>query len=190
MKRIFTLSILMISFLLTAQIKTGKDDLENEPIPPTPLTEADQFSRRSGTLMEKQVYEIGKVKRFHVSVNKYKDLSTGEYLGAIRIGYQNFGVNSSRSAILDSNEVDGFLKSLKLLKAQLSTKRSTYTEIKYKSRAYFEAGGFFDDKRQTWKLYMQLFTYDALSFTLIPQDELDGFIEIIEQSVIELKKPI
>jgi len=168
MKKIILISLLLLSTIVFSQ---EKKILSNTEI----------FSAKCGTLIEKQFIEIGECKSIKINVLKVKDLNDGTTFSAIRLEYESVDryTKTSKISILDKDEIDGLIKSIKNLNSVFKTNRDTYTEITFKSRTGFECGAFYTKK---WKTYVKLEKYDSDSMVFLSTDDILNFLSLIEQA--------
>ncbi|HEY3403902.1 MAG TPA: hypothetical protein VGK59_10975 [Ohtaekwangia sp.] len=151
------------------------------------LSNADKFSAKSGTLIERQFIDIGVVKSIEVKVLKLKDLNDNSSFSALRFEYEYKGgstySNDTKVASLDSDEIDGLIKSIKNLQTNVfPSTRTVYTEVTYRSRAGFEAGTFFDVSKGKWSTYLQLEKYDNKSMVFLTAEDFSPLLALIEQA--------
>ncbi|OGF58347.1 MAG: hypothetical protein A2Y62_18610 [Candidatus Fischerbacteria bacterium RBG_13_37_8] len=119
-----------------------------------------------------------------VKVLKLKDLNDGTTESALRLEY------NKKIALLDSNEIDGLIKSLKNLQAKVFTStRDTYTEVTFMSRAGFETGAYYDTEKGKanalagWTGYMSLLRRDNDSTIYnLNTHNFATFLNLVEQA--------
>lgn len=108
------------------------------------LSNAEIFSSQAGTLIEKEFLDIGRInKTTEIKILKITDMISGDSIKSLRITTDVTGSYSTETKIaqLDSDEIDGLIKSLIIIKENVfNTNASNYTEITFKSRSGFEAG--------------------------------------------------
>lgn len=173
-----SLTTLLLTLLIATATVYGQEKQK-------PLSKADQFSAKSGTLIEKQFVEIGKMKSVTVKVLKLKDLNDTATKTALRLEYEyrNGYAIDTKTASLDSDELDGLIKSIKNLQANIFTStRDTYTEVTFKSRTGFEAGAFYDTAKSKWVAYIQLSSDDNKSSVFLNPEDFTTFLALIEQA--------
>lgn len=87
----------------------------------------------------------------------------------------------TKSAMLDADEIDGLMKSIKLIQEKvLVTTPATYTEVNYRSRSGFEAGCF--TSKGSWSCYLKLEKFDGKSYVWINTEDLANLYSILEQA--------
>jgi hypothetical protein len=173
------LTTILLTILIASATVYGQDTKEKQ------LSNADQFSAKAGTLIEKQFIDIGQVKGVQVKVLKLKDLNDGTTKTALRLEYEYKSSYSTDTKIasLDSDEIEGLIKSIKNLQTNVFTStRDTYTEVTFKSRTGFEAGAYYDTAKSKWTAYMQLSKYDSKSSVFLNTDDFSTFLTLIEQA--------
>ncbi len=140
---------------------------------------------KAGTLIEKQFTDVGKVKGLQVQVLKYKDLNTNISKSALRFEYESKSSYSTdtKIAVLDADEMDGLIKSLKNLQSNVfTTTRETYTEVTFKSRTGFEAGAYFSPYQSKWTPYVQVEKFDSNSMVSLSTEDFATLLTLIEQA--------
>ncbi len=175
MKKLTTLFLA----ILIACVTFGQETKEKQ------LSNADQFSAKAGTLIEKQFIDIGIVKGVEVKVLKLKDLNDGTMRTALRLEYEykSSYTSDTKIASLDSDEIDGLIKSINNLQANVFTStRETYTEVTFKSRTGFEAGAYYDIDKGKWTAYIQLEKYDSKSSVFMNTEDFVTLLSLIEKA--------
>lgn len=147
-------------------------------------TNADKFSKKSGTLVESEFIDIGTVKGVDIQIMKMKDLVAGTSIKALRLEYE---VESSYStdtklAGLDVEEIDGLLKSIKALRTAMEAKKENYTEVTFKSKSGYSLGAYYDNKKSTWSSWMKIEQFDSKSYVFLSAEELASFQYFIEKA--------
>jgi hypothetical protein len=151
------------------------------------LSNAERFSAKAGALIQKEFLEIGSVKDVKISVLYFTDLVTNNKQSALKFEYESVGKysTSTKSAILDTDEVDGLIKSIKIIQDKIfPTTASNYTEVSFKSRGGFEAGCFWS--KATWSTYLKLEKYDKDSYVFLSKKDFPVLLGLIEQAKIKL----
>jgi hypothetical protein len=147
------------------------------------LSNAEQFSAKSGTLIQKVSLPIGTVKKCDIKVMEYTDLITNSKEKALKLSYDVASSYSTdtKTAILDTDEIDGLMKSIKLMTESVMLNIPTdYTEVSFKSRGGFEAGCFLS--KGAWSCYLKLEKFDGKSYVWIDQEDLLIFYDLLSQS--------
>ena len=177
MKKIkFLTTLLLMCFVLTSFSQVVKEKQ---------LSNAEIFSAKAGTLIEKQFINIGKVKAVDVKILKLKDLNDGSSFSALRLEYEAVSSYSSDTKIasLDKDEIDGLIKSIKNLQTNIfNTTRDVYTELTFKSRTGFECGAFYDVSKAKWEAYIKLEKYDGKSLVFLTIEDITNFLSLVELS--------
>jgi hypothetical protein len=92
----------------------------------------------------------------------------------------------TKRASLDSDEIDGLIKSIKMMQENVfNTSPTTYTEVTYKSRAGFEAGCFW--KKGEWSTYLKLEKYDGKSYVFLKKDDFPNLLALLETASSVIK---
>ena len=178
MKKIkFLTTLLLMCFVLTSFSQVVKEKQ---------LSNAEIFSAKAGTLIEKQFINIGKVKAVDVKILKLKDLNDGSSFSALRLEYEavssSYSINT-KIASLDTDEIDGLIKSIKNLQTNIfNTTRDVYTEVTFKSRTGFECGAFYDVSKAKWEAYIKLEKYDDKSLVFLTIEDITNFLSLVELS--------
>lgn len=146
------------------------------------LSNAEKFSAKAGALIQKEFVEIGSVGA-KISVIYFTDLITNTKQSALKFEYESVGKYSSdtKSAVLDADEVDGLIKSIKIIQDKIFPSTATnYTEVSFKSRGGFEAGCFWS--KGTWSTYLKLEKYDKDSYVFLGKDDFPTLLGLLEHA--------
>ena len=144
---------------------------------------AEAFSAKAGTLMQKEFIEIGTVKKAKVQVLYYTDLISNIKKSALKFEYDVISSYSTdtKVAILDVDEIDGLMKSIKLMQDKVMlTVPVNYTEVYYRSRGGFEGGCF--TSKAAWSCYLKLEKYDSKSYVWLESADLTTLYGLLEQA--------
>ncbi len=153
------------------------------------LSNAEIFSAKAGTLIEKQFIDVGTCSSIEVKILKLKDLNDGSEFSSLRLEYESVSSysTSKKIAALDKDEIDGLIKSIKNLQTNVFTStRDVYTEVAFKSRTGFECGAYYDIKKSSWRAYIQLEKYDSKSSIFLGVEELSKFLSLVEQAKLKM----
>jgi len=177
-KLFFIISILLIATnLCFGQTETKAREISN----------AEKFSDKSGTLIQKEFIDVGDLKRCKIQIAKFTDLISNQKTSAVRFEYAYISSYSSdtKLALLDADEIDGLIKSLKLIQEKIIPTSSTnYTEVSFRSRSGFEAGCF--SKKDSWSIYLKLERYDSKSYVFLDKEDLPKLLQLLENSKSKL----
>jgi hypothetical protein len=146
---------------------------------PEPESNADRFNSASGKLIERNYIKIASLKGIEIEVVHYFDLMSEDSLSAVIFQYQfsTDYVTQTKSAVLDADEIDALMKSLRIIIDDVFTTRaSVYTEVSYRSRSGFEAGCYWDND---WKTYIQLKKYDNKSSIFLKKDDFTTLLDYL-----------
>lgn len=147
------------------------------------LSNAEKFSERSGTLVQKVFVEIGSLKKCEMKVINYTDLISGTKTTALKLEYtvaSSYGTDT-KVAILDADEIDGLMKSIKIMQEKvIVTTPDLYTEVSFRSRGGFEAGCFVS--KGSWSTYLKLEKFDGKSYVFLDKEDLATLYTLLEQA--------
>lgn len=149
---------------------------------------AEIFSNQAGTLIQKEFEDVGSVKKCGIQIAKFADLISGRTSKAVRFEFNYSSAYSSdtKLALLDVDEIDGLIKSLKLIQEKIfPTSPTNYTEVSFRSRSGFEAGCF--SNKGSWSTYLQLERYDKNSYVFMDKEHLGILLTLLEQAKEKLK---
>lgn len=168
MKQLLIMTLLILSNLGFSQEKDLK-------------TETEKFGGKSGRLLKKEFFEIGKVNGVEISTLKVTDMNDDVSQSALRFTYQTYGTYSkTKIAHLDKDEIDGLILSIQEIKNKiLLSTPTTYTEVTYKSNTGFEFGAFSSKKDKIWKSYLQVDKYDSDSMVTFKEIDLEKLLEFV-----------
>lgn len=167
MKKLVISTIVLLTYIVTWG---QKENISNSEV----------FSSQSGTLIEKEFIDIGKISKTEVQILKITDMISGASIKSLRITTE---VKSSYStdtkiAQLDSDEIDGLIKSLSIIEESIfGTIAPNYTEVTFKSRTGFEAGCFWS--RKSWSTYLQVEKNDRKSMVHLNKDDFNAFLDLL-----------
>ncbi len=173
-KKIVTL---MMSVLFAAQIFAQTPTKEKE------ISNAEAFSAKAGTLMQKEFVEVGSLKKAKVQVLYYTDLISSVKKSALKFEVDVVTQYSTdtKVAVLDVDEIDGLMKSIKLMQEKVMiTVPTNYTEVYYRSRGGFEAGCF--TSKGAWSCYLKLEKFDGKSYVWLEAADLTTLYGLLEQA--------
>jgi hypothetical protein len=172
-KMILLMALLAISAIsFSQQISKAKDE-----------SNAEKFSARAGSLIQKEFIDIATLKKCLIQVAKFTDLIAGQKSSAIRFEFEYRGYNTvdTKIAMLDEDEIDGLVKSIQLIiEKVLPSKATNYTEVNFLSRSGFSAGCF--SKKDSWTTYLKLERYDSNSYVFMEKDDLTQLLSILNQA--------
>lgn len=174
MKKVVFIPLLAILCSALNLMAQSNEKLEKE------LSKTEQFSLKTGTLIEKRFIDIGSINKAEIQVMIVKNLESGDSIVALRMEY-NFVSNYSsdtKIAVLDSDEIEGLINSLKLIQEKvLPSAVSNYTEIIYRSRSGFEAGCYWN--KNSWSPYLKLEKFDRNSYVYMKSSDIPMLIALI-----------
>lgn len=177
MKKYLLFSILVLPSFLYGQKDVAQKQESN----------AEKFSDKAGTLIQKEYEPIGDVSKCKIQVVTFKDLLDGHKLTAIQFEYEyrTSYASDTKLAILDADEVDALLASIKMIREKVMPVVATkYTEVSFKSRSGFMAGCF--SKKDKWSGYMKLSRYDANSFVFFEEDDFNKLYALVQSAKAKL----
>ena len=174
MKKLLLLTSLSVSMFCYSQ--EAKKDTET--------TKSDKFSQRSGTLLQKDFIDLGKVGGTEVKILKIADLNNSDTISSVRFENQSYGTYSDTYInAIDKDEVDGLIISIKkLLNDVLKTTPSTYTEVTYSSRGGFSLGSYYDTKKSKWTNFLKVEKYTSKSMAILSVEDLTTLLNLLEQA--------
>lgn len=120
------LLIAVAALLFSIQIQAQAPAKEKEQ------SNAEVFSSKAGTLMQKEFVEIGTLKKAKVQVLYYTDLISNMKKSALKFELEVASSYSTdtKVAVLDVDEIDGLMKSIKLMQDKVMvTVPANYTDI-------------------------------------------------------------
>jgi len=146
---------------------------------------AETFSKRSGTLISTQFVEIGQVKQASISIVLYKDLMSGQEEKAIRFEYEYHDGYSdypdTKVGVLDRDELEGLIKSINIMRNNVfTTSPSHYTEVNFTSRSGFRAGCF--SGHDGWSFYIKLSEYDSNSTVWLKKEDTATILDVLTRT--------
>ncbi|WP_350289829.1 hypothetical protein [uncultured Croceitalea sp.] len=147
------------------------------------FSNSELFSTQSGTLIEKEFIDIGNVGKTEIQILKITDMISGESISSLRITrkIRDSYSTDTKIANLDSDEIDGLIKSIKVIKESVfGSVASNYTEITFRSRSGFQAGCY--RSKNDWQTYLQMEKNDSKSMVWLKKDEFIQFLKLLENA--------
>jgi hypothetical protein len=165
----------MRAFFLCLALAIGATSASAQNVvPPLPeLTNLEEFSSRSGTLIQREFTRVGEfASPFRVDVVKVTDLMAKNSLFGVRIS-GNVGTGAVRDiAFLDADEIDHLIRAIDLLKSSaFSTTPDNFTDLVYRTRGGIAIGALYANKK--WNAYLRLDRYDPQTSISIDQNDIE-----------------
>lgn len=167
---------------LAIGICSGQSQIEKDQ-----QSRADLFSLQSGTLIKKVFIDIGSINKAEIQVVHYTDLISSESISAVKFEYKVTSSYSSdtKSASLDSDEIDELIKSLIIIRDSIfPSSPTTYEEIRYRSRGGFEAGCYWS--KSDWSAYLKLEKYDSKSYVFLQKEDFPELLNLLKKAQASL----
>jgi len=177
-KTILTLALIVSGFATFAQQPKAKEQ---------ETSNAEKFSERSGSLIQREFIDIGDIKKCELKVIHYTDLVSNQKTSALKFEYEYKSSYSSdtKAAVLDADEIDGLVKSIKIIQDKIfPSTPANYTEVSFRSRSGFESGCY--SKKDSWSAYMKLERFDSNSYVFMDKEDLTKLLTLLEQAKVKL----
>lgn len=151
-------------------------------------TKSDKFSNRSGSLIQKEFNEVGKVSGNEITVLKIKDLNSNETISSVRFKNTSYSSTFGEEEYLnsiDKEELDGLIISVKkLIDEVIKTEPSVYSEVVYRSVSGFSLGAFYrnEAKKKGWVPFLKVDKYKSKSFSTLNDDNLIEILALLEKA--------
>ena len=133
--------------------------------------------------MQKEFLEVGTIKKAKVQILYYTDLISVVKKSALKFEFDVVTSYSTdtKTAVLDVDEIDGLMKSIKLMQEKVMlTVPVNYTEVYYRSRGGFEGGCF--TSKGAWSCYLKLERFDSKSYVWLESADLSTLYALLEQA--------
>ncbi len=182
MKKVKMIIVGIFAVMATANFSYGQSDSKSKEI-----SNAEKFSEKSGTLIQREFIDIGDLKKCKIQVAKFTDLLNNLKRSAVRFEYDYVSsyANDTKLALLDFDELDGLIKSIKIIQAKTAqTSTKNYNKISYKSRSGFEAGCF--SKNDNWSIYLKLERFESKSYIFLDKEDLPKLLGFLEDAKEQL----
>lgn len=150
--------------------------------PKSPKSKLETFSEVAGTFSKKEITELGKVAGLTIDIIKITDLINEKVVTGIKFsGYSGGSLNIRKTAFIDKDEVDNFLKSVGYITEKVfdSPIPENDQEFNYYSRGGFSGGAFSNAKE--WRGYLSLDNYSGSTF-FFKKDDFIKIAGLIEQN--------
>lgn len=178
-------TILLILLALVPMFIFAQEGKETES-----KSKAVEFSKKDGTLLRKEFYDIGSVKGIEFQVLIMTDELSKEKLGALRIKtsyYSSVGTDDYVGT-LDFDEIDACLKSLEYIQNTIITSTpATYTECGYSTKDNVEIGTYSSEKKG-WVVYIQTKGYTTRSLKFVDLKEFPKVIKYITSAKSKIQE--
>ncbi len=143
------------------------------------------FGQNDGALQKKEFYSIGSISG--VRVTDFQNLITtntltGNKSGKLRVHFQY----EADIPLLDLEEINTCIKSMRSLQNFINTKVTCYTEYVYRSKDGLELGAYANIKDKHWTVFIRI----AHIENVINANKLDELISVLEKSLSDLKSKI
>ncbi len=151
------------------------------------ISNAEKFSAKAGALMQKEFLVVGEINSAKIEIVYYTDLISMQKQSAVKFEYESQGkyTSDTKVAVLDADEIDAFIKSVKLMQEKIFPSVPTnYTEVSYKSRGGFEAGCFWS--KGNWSTFLKLEKFDKDSYVFLSKDDFPKLLTLLEQAKAKL----
>lgn len=172
--------ILLMLFVFTSAYSQVK------PPEKTEKSKLETFTLKTGSLIKKDFITIGTAGKVEVTVLKLSDLVASSNISGIKLEtsiYKSYG-SSTKSCFLDSDEIDGLVKSGNLLLSTLNQSTDTYTEYVFTSRDGFQAGAY--QSKKEWKYFLKLEKYDSDSNVWLEKQDFQKLIDLLTEAKAKL----
>ena len=151
------------------------------------MSEAEKVSEKAGVLVETEFVDVGTVKGVEVNQMIIKSLTDQSTVKALRITYTKVSqyTSDTKISVLDKDEIDGLLLSLKQMQAMSNEGRDNYTEVTFKSRTGFKAGMYFEKKSAKWSGYLEVGRIATATAFLSMEDMVKfmGFVSAVKDKM-------
>ncbi len=148
MKKNYYALFTIAAFVLCTNVSFGQAETKAKELDKE-ISNAEKFSDKAGTLMQKEFIDVGELKRCKIQIAKFTDLISDQKTSAVRFEYSYVSSYSSdtKLALLDLDEVDALINSLKLVQEKVLPTVST-SLLKYSYRS---------EKNTSWLFSKRIF---------------------------------
>lgn len=176
-------SLLFLTLVLATPTAYAQQTLP--PLLPEP-TNLEEFSARSGIVIEREFTRIGEFANLRVDVVKVTDLMAKVTAQGVRISGATGPDPSRDAAFVDADEIDMFIRAIRLMKTvAFSTTPDSFTDVAYRTRGGIAIGAFYANKR--WNPYLRLDRYDPRTSVNIDQNEFESLRDLLTQAKERIK---
>lgn len=179
------MKLMPIMFLVLASVLVANGQIAT---PQKTLSNIEQFTAKSGRLLQKEFIDVGTVQRVKVQLFLVTDLMDNSVIKGARFEAYVYsaGGGDTKVGVLDADEVDGLIKSLIAMNSSVfTTSKSSYTEVIYQSRGGFEAGAYWSDSK--WKTVLKLEKYDSRSRIFMEPKDFETLLTVLQELQARLK---
>jgi len=155
----------------------------------TPQSKIAQFAQRTGTLINRQVTDIGVVRGLKVQVIVVSDMIAGGKASGVKIEPVAAETNPANrpTALLDPDEVDALIKSIEFLKSDIfNTYPDVYVDAFYTANDGFSIGAYFSEKQ--WRGSVRLNKYESAPPVYFrAPDDFNVLLDLLRQARTKIK---
>jgi len=144
------------------------------------LTNLEEFSSHSGTLIQREMTRIGDFAGLRVDVVKATDLIAKTSIYGARVS-RSVPQGPTRDAVfLDADEIDALMRAIEVLKASaFSTTPDNFTDLVYRTRGGFAIGAVYADRK--WIGYLRLDRFDPRTSVTIEASDIESLHGLLAQ---------
>ncbi len=175
------------SILITFSIISVSTFAQESPLTVNRNTEFNsgyyKFNNRKETLLEKQIFDIGKIKNLNfqkIILKDSKDNSSFSVLGIMTF-FETFDSISKRTITFDKEEVNLLINNLQNLEQKTASKPNTETKYKYLTKNYLEVGSSFNEELNSWTYYFKLPNSSSQNPILLDKTEFKELLNILKK---------
>ena len=150
-----------------------------------------EFMAKDGTLIQREFFQLGKVKGVECEVLIIKDVVSNKKIGCLRLKTRYSSSYSSDTYIgtLDYDEIDACVKSINyIIESVTPSTPERYTEIEYRTRDKVEVGAFYQEKSSSWRAYVQTKSYTNKSMEFFAATELSELAAIMNRAKVIIEE--
>lgn len=143
----------------------------------------DNFNNKKETLLEKQIFNIGKVKDLNFQKIVFKDSKENKTFSVLGIMtfFETFDSISKRTITFDKEEVSSLIENLQTLEQKTVSKPNTETKYKYLTKNYLEIGSTFNEELNSWTYYLKLPNSSSQHPILFDKSEFKELLNILKK---------
>ncbi|WP_321479980.1 hypothetical protein [uncultured Bacteroides sp.] len=176
--------LLLLAMLFTISLTCYSQEKQSEKLPKT-KSKSIEFMSKDGTFIEKQFYDLGKIKGLHCEVLIIIDVVNQKKVGCLRLetSYSSSYSSDTYIGTLDYDEIDACIKSLNyILNDILLSHPDTYTETEYKSRDGVKFGTFYTQKKDKWTAFVYTKGYTNKSAEFFDSSNINALVQVMENA--------
>jgi hypothetical protein len=141
------------------------------------------LNNKKETLIEKQIFSLGKVKDLNFQKIILKDTKEDKSISVLGVMtfFETFDSISKRTITFDKDEVNLLINNLQTIEQKTVNKPNIETKYKYSTNNYLEIGSSFNEELNSWTYYLKLPNSSSQNSILLNKNEFKELLNILKK---------